>query len=258
VKVIATGMNEGIAKLSYQLNLQSKGELYVRRAVAHSGLGEWQSVIDDVGWLRGNGLLSPLALEIDAVAHDNLGQVTMAIAGYEQAAMALKDATYYGVEEFNNNFMDAAWRSFKIASYEKRLSELYQAVGRTADVATSAATAQKLIESAYASPDLTPQTRMQLDELSGQDPKALCSIEGQYKSAAGEATQITLTNQHGSPVRLYWLDYSGARKLYATINPGASFIQQTYRFQAWVIADLSDACIGIYLPQERPSQIAIR
>lgn len=96
------------------------------------------------------------------------GDAPAAIASYEQAAATLKDANYYGLEEFDNNMKEAAWRNFKLAFYMKRVADAHQKIRRTKETSAAYAAAQKLIDNAYASSDLTAQTRTQLEQLSNQ------------------------------------------------------------------------------------------
>jgi hypothetical protein len=49
-------------------------------------------------------------------------------------------------------------------------------------------------------------------------------------------------------VRLYWLDYSGKRKLYATIKQGAQYTQQTFDSHPWVVTDADDKCLAVLVP----------
>jgi hypothetical protein len=89
------------------------------------------------------------------------------------------------------------------------------------------------------------------------DPQ--CATERNYKSVEGkQATTVTFLNRSASAIRLYWLDYGGQRKLYATINQGESRTQSTYMTHPWVITDLADRCIAITMPEPQPSQFAIR
>jgi hypothetical protein len=133
---------------------------------ARAATGEWQSIIDDVRWLREKNILFALAYELEALALDNLDDAPTAISRYEQAATTLKDAKVYGFEEFKNKMKEAAWRNFKIAFYKKRIAEIYQRTGRSKEATATYAAAQKLIDEAFASPDLTAQTRKDLELLS--------------------------------------------------------------------------------------------
>jgi len=89
------------------------------------------------------------------------------------------------------------------------------------------------------------------------DPR--CATESRYKSVEGkQPITVTFLNQSGSPLRLYWLDYGGHRKLYSTIMQGETHTQPTFLTHPWVIADLADKCVAVYLPDQRQSQLTIR
>jgi TIR domain/VHL beta domain len=56
-----------------------------------------------------------------------------------------------------------------------------------------------------------------------------CIEEGQIKSLdARQAVSAIFVNERDSPIRLYWLDYAGLRKLYATLKPGERQGQATF------------------------------
>jgi hypothetical protein len=88
---------------------------------------------------------------------------------------------------------------------------------------------------------------------------ASCRKDGGLKSMeATKLTKLTFRNGHHASVRLYWLDYGSKRKLYATIGDGDSYTQPTFVTHPWVVADMADTCIGLYLPQDSPTVFIIR
>jgi len=88
---------------------------------------------------------------------------------------------------------------------------------------------------------------------------ASCRQEGTLKSESdGHSTSIVFSNKRTSAVQLYWLDYSGQRKLYATMQPGQSVTQPTYVKHPWAITDTQGHCIALYLPQEQQREITIQ
>jgi hypothetical protein len=99
----------------------------------------------------------------------------------------------------------------------------------------------------------------QSTETTSEATGAQCANEWRYKSLKGEkATQFTIVNQYISPIRLYWLDHAGEREFYGTVNEGAAHTQPTYVSHPWVIADLTDKCIDIYMPEEQQTMFTIR
>ena len=89
-------------------------------------------------------------------------------------------------------------------------------------------------------------------------PGLRCADEGQIKSMnSRQPAVVTFANDHGSPVRMYWLDYSGQRKLYFTLKPGKSRTESTFFTHPWMFTDAADKCIAVYLPDESGPQVVI-
>jgi len=86
-----------------------------------------------------------------------------------------------------------------------------------------------------------------------------CRKEGGLKSVEGrQQTTVTFRNSHGSSVRIYWLDYGGDRRLYATIDDGESYTQPTFVTHPWIVTDMSDTCISLHLPKESAGEFVVR
>jgi hypothetical protein len=76
-----------------------------------------------------------------------------------------------------------------------------------------------------------------------------CSAEPTLKSKkADTSVSITFQNQSKDPISVYWLDYSGKRKLYQRLAGGASYTQQTFVTHPWMLVDESGQCKKIILP----------
>ncbi|WP_392482944.1 hypothetical protein [Nostoc sp. C110] len=85
-----------------------------------------------------------------------------------------------------------------------------------------------------------------------------CEAESVSISRSGKiATEITFVNQRSTPVRLYWLDYSGQRKFYALIAPNKRITQSTYVTHPWVITGTKNNCLGVYYPDGQPRIVEI-
>jgi hypothetical protein len=98
-----------------------------------------------------------------------------------------------------------------------------------------------------------------IDRITLRSATRSCGKEGEVQSGQGrDRTAITFKNNRGSPVRLYWIDETGHRKLYATIDDGQSHRQPTFLTHPWLLADQADTCIGLYLPVADPREIVIR
>jgi len=253
VKVIAgfLHLNQGIAKLSYQLNLQSRAELFTRRAMARAAKGDWQGLEDeDIHWLHANNLhISALDYEIEALAFDSLGKAGEAIADFEQAAKALNDDKSYGLDDFKDASNDPAWRAYKLAVYRKKIGDIYWKTGRIDDAMNAYRKAHEIIDDAAAAPNLSDESRALLAQFATVPPEQRCGAEEQLRSVrANLGTQLLLSNKHPTPVRLYWLDQGGHRKLYATVKPGAQLTQQTYENHPWLLTDTDDKCLALLVP----------
>ena len=253
VKVIAgfLHLNQGIAKLSYQLNLQSRYELFTRRAMARAAKGDWQVALDDdFGWMHANNVrLFAMQDEIEALAFDSVGKANQAIADLEQAVKSLNDDKTYGLDDFKAVSNDPAWRAYKLALYRKKIGDIYSKLGNADEAATAYRQAQKLVDDALATPNLSNESRALLAEVATTPPEQRCSAEAQVRSVRSDlGTQIVVSDQHSSAVRLYWLDYGGKRKLYATIKPGAQYAQQTFDSHPWLVTDAEDKCLALLVP----------
>jgi tetratricopeptide (TPR) repeat protein len=253
VKVIAGSLhlNQGIAKLSYQLNLQSKYELFTRRAMARAAKGDWQTLLDDdLHWMHANNVkLFAIQEEIEALAFDSTGKANEAIADFEQAATSLDASKAYGLDDFKALSNDPAWRAYKLALYRKKIGDIDLKLGKADESANAYRQAQKLVDDALALPNLTDASRALLAEFSTSPPDQRCGAEPQLKSVgAYVASQLVVSDQHPSAVRFYWLDYGGKRKLYATIKPGTHYTQQTFDTHPWVLTDTDDKCLALLVP----------
>jgi hypothetical protein len=79
-----------------------------------------------------------------------------------------------------------------------------------------------------------------------------CSIEGRHPA------RISFRNDRPTPVLIYWIDYTGGRKLYAQIASGHRHDQPTFLTHPWVVTDIVGNCLGFYLPQEQPREFVLR
>lgn len=64
---------------------------------------------------------------------------------------------------------------------------------------------------------------------------AQCNTAGMRSPGTSQPTQFTVHNRiHDRSANLYWVDFNGQKKLYATIPPNGTHTQQTYRGHIWV------------------------
>jgi len=86
-----------------------------------------------------------------------------------------------------------------------------------------------------------------------------CSLENSVRSLVFDTpTSIEFVNNSSQTVKIYWLDYSGTRTLYATLPAAASYVQQTFVTHPWLVATTNESCLGIYFPTAAASQVIIR
>jgi hypothetical protein len=80
-------------------------------------------------------------------------------------------------------------------------------------------------------------------------PTYACSLESSLHSITGSQTAaIQFVNASSITQNVYWLNYGGARQLFATLAPGQSYVQFTFLTHPWVATDSSNTCRAIYLP----------
>jgi len=87
-----------------------------------------------------------------------------------------------------------------------------------------------------------------------------CSAEPQLSSKQGSvSTSVTFINNSSRTIRTYWLNYNGRRVYYAEVEPGKSYVQQTYYTHPWVITnDPSGNCVSLFLPSKEPGVAVVR
>lgn len=77
-----------------------------------------------------------------------------------------------------------------------------------------------------------------------------CDEARALRSEVSEVSlQMDVTNEADVPLALVWLDFEGRRVEYARLEPGASYLQQTYVTHPWIVLDDQQRCVGMFLPQ---------
>ena len=84
------------------------------------------------------------------------------------------------------------------------------------------------------------------------------SAEGQIRSGNGLITQIIFENRIDKPVRLYWLDFDGARTGRGVVAPGTRRCDCTYASHAWLVQHEDGAFIGIYVADRTVGRVLIQ
>lgn len=86
-------------------------------------------------------------------------------------------------------------------------------------------------------------------------PARPCSTESDMASSTFDTTTtITFMNATSAPVNVYWLNYSGTRVLYnSDLAAGASYVQGTFASHPWVVTDLSNTCLAVFMGVGHPT-----
>jgi hypothetical protein len=112
------------------------------------------------------------------------------------------------------------------------------------DLETSAARAQKRLPFSTPIPATTTTTApkpLVVDPVASR-----CAEEGHVVSPSSSAVAtLTFVNQTGQLLKIYWLDYTGARKPYGEVAAGARVAQVTYVGHDWLLADASGRCVKL-------------
>jgi len=82
--------------------------------------------------------------------------------------------------------------------------------------------------------------------------------EKSVKSLASESkAQIEFVNRSGQPVKVFWIDFDGRRKLYKALKRGESYDQQTYLNHPWEVTDAGDHPWYIFFADAQPRTVSI-
>jgi hypothetical protein len=85
------------------------------------------------------------------------------------------------------------------------------------------------------------------------------SRESGLRSVESERdTAIEFVNARAETVIVYWLDFAGRRVRYAILGAGASYRQQTYVTHPWVVTDVRQTALVVFLPAAEPARATIR
>lgn len=90
------------------------------------------------------------------------------------------------------------------------------------------------------------------------EPRLACSQERALKSGRGNPTSITFVNATDEAMQIFWIDFDGRRKFYASLQSGESYLQPTYVTHPWVVVDTSGQCRGLFEPAESPITVTVR
>ncbi len=88
-----------------------------------------------------------------------------------------------------------------------------------------------------------------------QAASGACHVTLTHSVGGGAPTKVRWVNDRGSPVGVYWLNYTGFLVYYETIAAHASFTQSTFRSQAWVMLNGAFSCVGYFVTSGPPSYV---
>ena len=101
--------------------------------------------------------------------------------------------------------------------------------------------------------------RMKPEKIVATNLKPLpASAEGKLKSANGPITPIIFINRTEKPVRVFWLDFTGARKDYGIVAPGATRSDSTYATHVWLLEKEGGEFAGIYIAERAVNRVEIQ
>jgi hypothetical protein len=70
--------------------------------------------------------------------------------------------------------------------------------------------------------------------------------------------KITFVNNSHTPLKVYWLNFEGARVLYHTLKPGEVVEQSTFLTHPWLITDEDDNAWQLYFPDAQSRKIEFK
>jgi dipeptidyl-peptidase-4 len=73
----------------------------------------------------------------------------------------------------------------------------------------------------------------------------------------GAATEITFANHAGQAVEVYWLDFDGNRRHYASIEPAGQWTARTFDGHVWLVTDTKDGKLGVFEATSRSTTAVI-
>jgi hypothetical protein len=69
---------------------------------------------------------------------------------------------------------------------------------------------------------------------------------------------IKFVNKTTHPVRIYWLDFAGNRVLYNSLLPGQAYVQNTFIGHPWLVTDMRDYPLALFVPEVESGQAVIQ
>ena len=74
-----------------------------------------------------------------------------------------------------------------------------------------------------------------------------CNTAGMRSAGSNDGRELIVENRiHDRTASLYWIDFDGNRKLYATIPPNGRHVQGTFRGHVWISENSYGHCDVIF------------
>ena len=73
-----------------------------------------------------------------------------------------------------------------------------------------------------------------------------------------DRTTITFVNLSASAVKLYWINFQGARIFYSHLSSNYMVPQQTYAGHTWLLTDDGDSCKAVFVATQDAAQAIVR
>jgi len=86
---------------------------------------------------------------------------------------------------------------------------------------------------------------------------AVPAQKGAVSGPSIETTEFTLTNNKAGAVKLYWIDWNGNAKLYATVPSKGHVIQPTFVSHVWMFEDEKGKSLGYIRVNDPPCEIKL-
>jgi hypothetical protein len=105
----------------------------------------------------------------------------------------------------------------------------------------------------------TPPATAQAATPSPPAEELSCKQVGKLKSGkSDEPVKIRFVNESGATLIIQWIDFNGAPKEYAELQPGAEVTQDTFASHPWIAAYQEGSCRQLFLPNGAMSVARLR
>lgn len=86
----------------------------------------------------------------------------------------------------------------------------------------------------------------------------VAQIDEARSTSSQQKTDIFMLNKARKPLRVYWIDFDGKRRLKTVLPPGGTFHNGTFTTHPWLVTDTNDEPVGLYLPEKERYIVVLR